>query len=105
MVLADNRWLSEAVHRARQLPIIFDSNLRPHNRDAAVLLYRHEQALLSLEDHTAASSMRWAGAMPTRPRPSCASTSSPTATCSCYHLRKSATHPRAPDAPGPIRLA
>jgi GntR family transcriptional regulator of vanillate catabolism len=51
MVLADNRWLSEAVHRARQLPIIFDSNLRPHNRDAAVLLYRHEQALLSLEEH------------------------------------------------------
>lgn len=51
MTLADNRWLAEAVHRARQLPIIFDSNLRPHNRDASMLLYRQEQARLALEDH------------------------------------------------------
>jgi GntR family transcriptional regulator of vanillate catabolism len=28
------------VHRACQLPIIFDSNLRPHNRDASMLLHR-----------------------------------------------------------------
>ena len=52
MMLADNRWLTEAVHRARQLPIIFDSNLRPHNREASMLLYRREQALLAFEDHT-----------------------------------------------------
>lgn len=51
MVLADNRWLAEAVHRARQLPIIFDSNLRPHNRDASMLLFRREQAQLAFEDH------------------------------------------------------
>lgn len=49
---ADNRWLTEAVYRACQLPIIFDSNLRPHNRDASMQLYRHEQALQALDDHT-----------------------------------------------------
>lgn len=48
---ADNRWLTEAVQRASQLPIIFDSKLRPHNRDASMQLYRHEQALQALEEH------------------------------------------------------
>lgn len=50
--VADNRWLTEAVYRACQLPIIFDSNLRPHNRDASMHLYRQEQALQALDDHT-----------------------------------------------------
>jgi GntR family transcriptional regulator of vanillate catabolism len=49
---ADNRWLTEAVHRACQLPIIFDSNLRPHNRDASMQLHRQEQAMQALDDHT-----------------------------------------------------
>ncbi|RQO41420.1 GntR family transcriptional regulator [Variovorax sp. KBW07] len=49
--LADNRWLTEAVRRACQLPIIFDSNLRPHNRDAALLLYRRDQAQNALAEH------------------------------------------------------
>jgi len=51
LTLADNRWLTEAVQRASQLPIIFDSKLRPHNRDASMQLYRHEQALQALEEH------------------------------------------------------
>ncbi|QOF76763.1 MULTISPECIES: GntR family transcriptional regulator [unclassified Variovorax] len=49
--LADNRWLSEAVQRACQLPVIFDSRSRPHKRDAAMLMYRHGQALQALEEH------------------------------------------------------
>jgi GntR family transcriptional regulator of vanillate catabolism len=63
--LADNRWLTDAVRRACQLPIIFDSNLRPHNRDAALLLYRRDQAQNALEPSTGASSMRWGCKMPT----------------------------------------
>ena len=49
--LADNRWLSEAVQRACQLPVIFDSRSRPHKHDAAMLMYRHGQALQALEEH------------------------------------------------------
>lgn len=49
--LADNRWLSEAVERACQLPVIFDSRSRPHKRDAAMLMYRHSQALQALDEH------------------------------------------------------
>jgi GntR family transcriptional regulator, vanillate catabolism transcriptional regulator len=51
LMLADNRWLTEAVRRAYQLPIVFDSNLRPHNRDASTLLYRRAQAEQALEEH------------------------------------------------------
>jgi len=51
LALADNRWLTEAVVRSCQLPIIFDSKLRPHNRDASVLLYRREQAQNALAEH------------------------------------------------------
>lgn len=51
LVLAENRWLSEAVGRAYQLPIIFDSNLRPHNRDASLPLYHRAQAERALEEH------------------------------------------------------
>ncbi|KAI1691917.1 bacterial regulatory protein, gntR family domain-containing protein [Ditylenchus destructor] len=51
LALADNRWLTEAVQRASQLPIIFDSKLRPHNRDASMLLHKHEQALQAFADH------------------------------------------------------
>lgn len=51
LALADNRWLTEAVQRASQLPLIFDSKLRPHNRDASMLLHRHEQALQALAEH------------------------------------------------------
>ncbi len=50
--MADNRWLVEAVHRACQLPIIFDSSLRPHNRDASSLLHRREQAMHALDEHS-----------------------------------------------------
>jgi GntR family transcriptional regulator of vanillate catabolism len=49
--LADNRWLTEAVRRACQLPIVFDSHLRPHNRDASTLLYHRAQAEQALEEH------------------------------------------------------
>jgi hypothetical protein len=80
--LADNRWLTDAVRRACQLPIIFDSNLRPHNRDAALLLYRREQAQHALDEHrriVEALGLREAA----RPNRSCASTSPPTATCWC----------------------
>ena len=48
--LADNRWLTEAVRRACQLPIVFDSHLRPHNRDASTLLYHRAQAEQALEE-------------------------------------------------------
>lgn len=51
LALADNRWLTEAVQRASQLPIIFDSKLRPHNRDASMLLHKHEHALQAFADH------------------------------------------------------
>lgn len=51
LALADNRWLTEAVRRACQLPIIFDSNLRPHNRDASTLLYQRGQVERALEEH------------------------------------------------------
>lgn len=52
LAMADNRWLIEAVHRSRQLPIIFDSNLRPHHRDESSLIYRREQALHALDEHS-----------------------------------------------------
>jgi GntR family transcriptional regulator of vanillate catabolism len=51
LALADNRWLAEAVRRACQLPIIFDSNLRPHNRDASTLLYQRGQVEQALKEH------------------------------------------------------
>lgn len=51
LAVADNRWLSEAVQRACQLPIIFDSNLRPHPRDASMQLSRQTQATQAVEEH------------------------------------------------------
>ncbi|MGJ7528751.1 GntR family transcriptional regulator [Variovorax sp. GB1P17] len=51
LALADNRWLTEAVDRACQLPIIFDSKLRPHNREASMLPCRLEHARNALEEH------------------------------------------------------
>lgn len=49
--VADNRWLTEAVQRACQLPIIFDSNLRPHPRDGSMQLSRPTQAEQDVEEH------------------------------------------------------
>lgn len=43
--LADNPWLTEAVRRARQLPVVYSSRTRAHDHEAQVLLYerRHSQ--------------------------------------------------------------
>lgn len=49
--LADNPWLTEAVRRARQLPIIFDSKSRPHDHDALLLLYRRDHSRQALAEH------------------------------------------------------
>jgi GntR family transcriptional regulator of vanillate catabolism len=51
LAVADNRWLAEAVQRACQLPIIFDSRLRPHQRDASMQLSRQAQAMQAVEEH------------------------------------------------------
>ncbi len=49
--LADNRWLTDAVRRARQLPIIYDSRSRPHDRGELMLLYRREHSRQALKEH------------------------------------------------------
>lgn len=49
--LADNPWLTEAVRRARQLPIIFDSKSRPHDHEALMLLYRRDHSRQALDEH------------------------------------------------------
>lgn len=49
--LADNQWLGDAVLRARQLPIVFDSRSRPHARDALFLLYQRKHSQQGLDEH------------------------------------------------------
>ncbi|MDF3835840.1 GntR family transcriptional regulator [Cupriavidus basilensis] len=51
LALADNSWLTDAVRRARQLPIIFDSKSHPHDHEALLLLYRREHSRQALGDH------------------------------------------------------
>lgn len=49
--LADNPWLTEAVRRSRQLPIVFDSKSRPHDHEALMLLYHRDHSRQALADH------------------------------------------------------
>ena len=49
--LADNQWLVDAVLRARQLPLVFDSRSRPHDRDAVFLLYQRKHSQQALDEH------------------------------------------------------
>ncbi|MGO4151727.1 GntR family transcriptional regulator [Cupriavidus sp. YAF13] len=49
--LADNSWLTDAVRRARQLPIIFDSKSHPHDHDALMLLYQRDHSRQALAEH------------------------------------------------------
>ena len=49
--LADNPWLTDAVKRARQLPLVFDSRSRPHDLTAIRLLYQRENSQQALEEH------------------------------------------------------
>lgn len=49
--LADNRWLSDAVRRARQLPSVYDRRSRPSKHEFLFLLYGREHGLQALDDH------------------------------------------------------
>ena len=49
--LADNQWLSDAVRRSRQLPIVFDSRSRPHERDELILLFQRKHTRDAFHDH------------------------------------------------------
>ena len=49
--LADNRWLVEAVRRARKLPIVFDSRSRPRRHGDIVLLYQRKNSQQAFEEH------------------------------------------------------
>ncbi len=49
--LADNPWLTDAVKRTRQLPLIFDSRSRPHDHDALRLLFQRDHSKAALADH------------------------------------------------------
>ena len=49
--LADNRWLEDAVRRARKLPLVFDSRLRPHEHEEIVLLYKRKNSQQALHEH------------------------------------------------------
>lgn len=49
--LADNDWLTDAVRRARQLPIVFDSKSRPHDHASLVLLYQRDHSRQALVEH------------------------------------------------------
>ena len=49
--LADNQWLSDAVRRSRQLPIVFDSRSRPHERDELILLFQRKRSRDAFHDH------------------------------------------------------
>ncbi|AOZ09133.1 GntR family transcriptional regulator [Cupriavidus malaysiensis] len=49
--LADNDWLTDAVRRARQLPIIFDSKSRPHDQAALALLFQRDHSRQALAEH------------------------------------------------------
>lgn len=49
--LAENEWLTTAVRRARQLPLIFDSKSRPHDHAALKLLFQREHSRQALSEH------------------------------------------------------
>lgn len=49
--LADNDWLSAAVRRARQVPLIFDSKSRPHDSAALKLMYQRDHSRQALAEH------------------------------------------------------
>ena len=49
--LAGNDWLTAAVRRARQLPLIFDSKSRPHDDAALKLLYQRDHSRQALSEH------------------------------------------------------
>ena len=49
--LADNPWLTDAVHRARKMPPIFDSKSRVHDLTSLWLMYRRDQSRQALAEH------------------------------------------------------
>ncbi len=49
--LADNPWLTDAVRRSRRLPLIFDSESRPHSLQTMRLLYLQQNSRHAFEDH------------------------------------------------------
>ncbi|MGJ7609015.1 FCD domain-containing protein [Variovorax sp. LT1R20] len=49
--LAQNRWLTDAVRRARKSPIVFDSHSRPHDHGKIVLLYQRKNSQQALDEH------------------------------------------------------
>lgn len=49
--LADNRWLTEAVRRSRQLPIVFDSRSRPHRHSELLLQIRLDHSRQAYQEH------------------------------------------------------
>jgi GntR family transcriptional regulator of vanillate catabolism len=49
--LADNPWLLEAVRRARRLPLVYDSQSRPHDLAAIRLLYQRRHSQQAYDDH------------------------------------------------------
>lgn len=49
--IADNAWLTDAVRRARRLPLIFDSRSRPHGREELFLLYQQRHSQQAYAEH------------------------------------------------------
>lgn len=49
--LSDNQWLFDAVRRARQLPMVYDSRSRPHEREALLLQYQRNHIQQALDEH------------------------------------------------------
>lgn len=49
--LADNPWLTDAVRRARKLPLIYDNRARPHDQTDLWLIYRRDQSRQALLEH------------------------------------------------------
>lgn len=49
--LADNPWLTDAVRRARKLPVIFDHRARPHDQLALWQVYQRDQSRQALLEH------------------------------------------------------
>ncbi len=49
--LAGNPWLTDAVRRARRLPIVYDSRSRPHDLKALRLLFERRHSQQAFDDH------------------------------------------------------
>lgn len=49
--LADNPWLTEAVKRARLLPVVYSSRRRAHDAEAQVLLFKRHDSQQAYSEH------------------------------------------------------